>query len=90
MLIRVRHSHQSGPISYVVKYDAEVDVAPHELRVAPRRPMPSGGVPKVLHPRRAGAIMRLRGLCIHDVDFSPRQFERHTAEDLSQALEADA
>ena len=107
MLLRVRHVHQSGPLSYIVKYDAEVEVTLDDLRVAvdvlstvPDDADPAlvakaadavrRGAESVLHPRRAGAIMRLRGLCIHDVDFAPRKFERHTAEDLSQALDADA
>ena len=107
MLLQVRHVRQAGPLSYIVKYDAEVEVTPDDPRVvidvlstipddadpmlvteaadAIRR-----GAEGALHPRGSGATMRLRGLCIHDVDFAPREFERHTAEELSRALEADS
>lgn len=48
------------------------------------------GAKSVLHPRGSGAIMRLQGLCIHDVDFAPLKFEQCTAEELSRALGATA
>ena len=110
MLLRVRHVRQSGPLSYIVKYVAEVEVTPGNLRVVvevlstvPDDADPTlvadaadaadairRGAESVLHPRGSGAIMRLQGLCIHDVDFAPRKFEQHTAEELSRAIEPTA
>jgi hypothetical protein len=47
------------------------------------------GAAKVLSPRELGAIIRVRRLVGHPVDFKSRRFERHTAEAIARLL-ADA
>lgn len=106
MLLNVRHVRQASPLSYVVKYVADVQIIPHHGRVdvdvlttfpddadaaeiaeavdAIRR-----GAESVLLPRGSGAIMRLKDLWIHPVDFSPQKFEQHTAEEFLRAFEAE-
>jgi len=83
MLLNVRHVRQASPLSYVVKYVADAaEIA--EAVDAIRR-----GAESVLLPRGSGAIMRLRDLWIHPVDFSPQKFEQHTAEEFLRAFEAE-
>ena len=45
------------------------------------------GVRAVLEPRGCGANLRVHGLLIHPVDFSPPHFERHTRQALQAELE---
>jgi hypothetical protein len=47
------------------------------------------GAAKVLQPRGIGAIIRVQRLVVHSVDFKPRRFEQHTAEELQRLLAAE-
>lgn len=44
------------------------------------------GAEQVLLPRRQGAIVRVRRIVIHPVDFKPHRLEMFTAEALARAL----
>jgi hypothetical protein len=48
------------------------------------------GAARVLQPRGFGAIIRVRRLVVHPVDFKPRRFEEHTAEELQRLLPESA
>ena len=44
------------------------------------------GAEKVLRPRGTGAFIRVKRVVIHPIDFNPRRFERHTAEEIERLL----
>lgn len=45
------------------------------------------GAEQVLNPMGLGAVIRIRRIVLHDVDFKPRKFERFTAEELRRVVE---
>jgi hypothetical protein len=84
-------------------YEADVDLVPGDVQVEvvsadPPNPDPTAvarakdairrGAEQVLQPRGLGAIIHVRRIVIHPVDFKPRRFELHTAEELCRLLAA--
>jgi hypothetical protein len=100
--IRVREVCQtSSGGDHVTIYEADIDLVPGEVRVEavgvePVDADPDAlasateairvGAAKVLRPRGLGAIIRVRRVVIHPVDFKPRRFELHTAEAVQRLL----
>jgi hypothetical protein len=87
--------------SHVTVYEAEVELTPggvvveiagvHPCDAEPRdveaaRDAIRSGAEEALRLIGSGAIIRVRRVVIHIVDFKPRQFERHTAEELHRLL----
>jgi hypothetical protein len=62
--------------------DAQAD------KVAAARGAIRAGAESVLRPRGLGAVIRVRGLVVHPVDFSPARYEMHTSEELLLLLPA--
>jgi hypothetical protein len=88
----------------VTIYEADIDIGRGEVRVEVAGVDPPdadpeavalaveairAGAAKVLSPRELGAIIRVRRLVVHPVDFKSRRFELHTAEAIQRLL-ADA
>jgi hypothetical protein len=86
-------------------YEADMELTPGEVRVEVLRVEPAdadpravasvaeaiqAGAAKVLRPRGFGAIIGVRRVVIHPVDYKPRRFERHTAEAVERLLAAMA
>jgi hypothetical protein len=104
--LRVREVCQtSSGGDYVTIYDADIDLVPGEVRVevagvdpadadmdavASAREAIRAGAAKALGPRGLGALIRVRRVVIHPVDFKPRRFERHTADAVQRLLAGDA
>lgn len=87
--------------SHVTIYEAEVELVPGEVRVEmtgidPTEAHPNDiaaaqiaiqrGAEKVLQPIGSGALIQVRRIVIHPIDFKPRQFERQTEEELRRQL----
>jgi hypothetical protein len=87
--------------SHVTIYEADIDFVAGDVRVEVAGVHRAGahpdavesareairvGAAKVLRPRGLGAIIRVRRVVVHPVDFKPRQFERHTAEAVQRLL----
>jgi hypothetical protein len=87
--------------SHVTIYEAEVEfvasgVQVEVLGVHPNDALPAyvdvardairRGAEKVLQSRGQGAIIRIKRLVIHPIDFKPRKFEQYTAEELARLL----
>jgi hypothetical protein len=106
MHLRVSHVRQLCALSYIVKYEADIEfissedgvvvevqsTVPHEVvaaQVAEAKERIRAGAESVLRPKNLGAIIRVHRLCIHDVDFSPKKLEQHTAEELEHALASE-
>jgi hypothetical protein len=88
--------------SHVTIYEAEVKLVPGESEVQVLGVQQKGALPgaveaatdairrgaeQVLHPLGLGAIIRVRRIVLHPVDFKPRMFEQYTAEELTNLLE---
>ena len=86
---------------HVTIYEAEIDIIPGEVQVevsgvepavadpdavASAREAIRAGATGVLRPRGLGAIIRVRRVVVHPIDFKPRRFERHTAEAVQRLL----
>lgn len=86
---------------HVTIYEAVVDLVPGKVEVEILGVYPKDahsddvvaatdairrGAAKVLESRGLGAIIRLERVVIHPVDFKPRKFEQHTAEELIRIL----
>ena len=94
--LRVREVCQtSSGGDHVTIYEADIEIVPGDVQVevagidppdadpdavASAREAIQAGAAQVLRPRGLGAIIRLRRVVVHPVDFKPRRFERHTAE----------
>lgn len=103
MELRVRKVMQAASGgSHVTIYEAEVELTHGDVRVevtgvSPRDAEPEAvaraaqairaGAETVLRPRGLGAIIRVSRLVVHPIDFKPREFERHTAEELGSLVE---
>jgi len=87
--------------SHVTIYEADIDLIPEEVRVevtgvhpadadanavACAREAIRAGAAKVLLRRGLGALIRVRRVVVHPVDFKPRRFEQHTAEAVERLL----
>ncbi len=102
MELRVREVCQtSSGGDHVTIYEADIDIVPDKVRVdvvgiepadadaaavVSARESIRAGAAKVLLPRGLGAIIRVRRIVIHPVDFKPHRFERHTVEALQRLL----
>ncbi len=102
MELRVREVCQSSSGGdHVTIYEADIDLVPGEVRVYAGDVDAAGadpealarateairaGAAKVLRPRGVGAIIRVRRVVIHPVDFKPHRFELHTAEAVQRLL----
>ena len=100
--LRVHKVQQAGSGgSHVTIYEAQVELTPGGVVVEiagidPRDAEPAyveaareairRGAEEALGPVGSGAIIRVSRVVIHDVDFKPRRFERHTAEEFRRLL----
>jgi len=85
--------------SHVTRYEADLEFVPGPVQIQVGRVDPANasaqsiemavtairqGAERVLQPRGQGAIIRIKHLVIHPIDFKPRRYEQYTAEELDR------